>query len=71
MENEKWIDAIAERKPTKEDADERNCVLVWHVYNGVMVTGYHQFDSSRFLTHWMPCPKPPKNAAQRRAEIEY
>ena len=71
MENEQWIDAISERKPTKDDADEQNLVLAWHVYNGVTVTGYHQFGHNHFLTHWMHIPKPPKNAAQRREEIPY
>lgn len=56
-----WIDA-KDRKPTKDDADKKGCVLVWHRYDGAMVTGWHQFDTNAngFLTHWAPKPKPPE-----------
>jgi hypothetical protein len=54
-----WIDARY-RKPTKEDADHKGCVIAWHRYDGTMVTGWHQFGRSEFYTHWMPAPKPPK-----------
>lgn len=46
-----WIDRD-ERLPTEADADEFNCVLVWHVYNGVMITGWHNVAGNRFISHW-------------------
>ena len=55
-----WVNA-GERLPTAQDADRAGCVLVWHKYSGVMVTGFHQFEhnTNGFLTHWAPKPKPP------------
>ena len=55
-----WISA-AERLPTKEDADAQGCVIAWHRYNGVMVTGWHQFGRNQFYTHWAPPLPPPKD----------
>ncbi|NLV59169.1 MAG: hypothetical protein GXY67_10410 [Clostridiales bacterium] len=51
-----------ERLPTAEDADAYGCVLVWHTFNGHMITGWHQLPSNRYFTHWMPTPCPPENA---------
>jgi len=59
MEDDRWIDA-QQRRPGPDDADVFNCVLVYHQYNGAMVTGYRQFDMNPMLTHWMPLPKPPR-----------
>lgn len=55
-----WIDANT-RIPNAEDADKKGCVLAWHRYNGMMVTGWHQFEhnANGFLTHWAPGAKPP------------
>ena len=58
MDDGDWIDA-KQRKPTIDDADVFGCVLVYHEYNGAMVTGWQQFDMNRFYTHWMPLPLPP------------
>lgn len=60
MANKDWIDANT-RKPVEKDADIQACVLAWHRYSGVMITGYLQFyhDVNGFLTHWMPTPDPP------------
>lgn len=68
MQNE-WID-VRERKPTKKDADFAGCVVFWHVYNGVTVTGYHQAGNNRFLTHWQKPPKPPKDRYQLIEDAE-
>lgn len=53
-----WIHA-AERMPTAEDADEWGCVLVWHFYQGPMVTGWRQVEQNSFMTHWRHTPRPP------------
>ena len=58
MEDEGWID-VKQRKPTDSDADVFHCVLAYHMYNGAMVTGWHQFDINPYFTHWMPLPLPP------------
>ena len=49
------------RKPTREDSVD-NCVLWWHVYNGVMISGYNGWQINRFFTHWMTPPEKPKDA---------
>ncbi len=51
-----------ERLPTKEDADEHNCVLVMHAYQGVMVTGWFNVERNRFVYAWARCPKGPEGA---------
>lgn len=65
MPRKGWI-ASAERKPTAEDADIMNCVLARHEYDGIMVTGWHQFGHNRFLTHWMKTPQPPNDEMDYR-----
>lgn len=69
MDNNGWIE-IRERKPTKEDADACGCVLFWHMYNGLMLTGYFQTEHNRFLTHWKPTPEPPENYQEYRRIME-
>ena len=46
-----WV-PVTERMPTEKDADPQRCVLVWHAYQGVMVTGWHQINGNQFITHW-------------------
>ena len=63
------------RKPTREDSVD-NCVLWWHVYNGVMISGYNGWQINRFFTHWMTPPEKPKDAPTveeywRRAGNQY
>jgi hypothetical protein len=71
MNRDEWI-PVEVRKPTKEDADFAGCVLVWHLYNGCMVTGYHNVGENRFFTHWMPPPDAPEGAAKiKEDEIQY
>lgn len=56
---EPWIKA-EERPPTSADADEWGCVLVWHMYQGPMITGWRQVENNCFMTHWQHTPMPPK-----------
>lgn len=69
MDNHGWID-LRDRKPTKDDSDAAGCVLFWHVYNGVMLTGYFQTEYNRFLTHWMPTPEAPDNHQELKKQME-
>lgn len=58
---EAWIPS-AERKPTERDADVYGCVLVYHAYQGVMVTGWFQVGENSLITHWARTPEPPEKA---------
>lgn len=62
-----WI-SVESRLPTQEDADEQNCVLVYHLLQGVMVMGWHRVSENSYCTHWMCPPMPPKEAARMLAE---
>lgn len=50
--------------PTAEDADEHNCVLVMHAYQGAMVTGWFNIKRNRFVYAWAPCPRGPVEDAK-------
>lgn len=45
-----WI-SVESRLPTQEDADEQNCVLVYHLLQGVMVMGWHRVSENSYCTH--------------------
>ena len=60
-----WI-PVSSRKPTKDDADIMNCVLAGHMIDGITVTGWHQFEHDKYLTHWMRTPAPPEDGAEYR-----
>lgn len=36
------------------------CVLAWHRYSGMMVTGIERVAQNDFFTHWMPALEPPE-----------
>jgi len=55
-----WVDRD-ERLPTEADADVQGCVIVWHVYNGVMVMGWFNVPHNRFVSHWLPAIPRPEN----------
>lgn len=59
MDSRGWI-SRAERMPTEIDVDPWKCVLAWHVYQGPMLTGIHNFKNNRHMTHWRPTPPPPE-----------
>lgn len=54
-----WINK-KDRLPTAEDADPQGCVLVWHTFNGLMVTGWFQVERGVFLNYWQPAIPGPK-----------
>lgn len=64
-----WI-ATAERKPEREDANDRGCVLARHAHDGITVTGWHRFISEPRLTHWMKTPGPPADREKYRERFE-
>lgn len=65
-----WILSAA-RQPTEADADEYGCVVVWHIYQGVMVLGWHQItEENPYLPYWMPAPGKPEGADKLRKRIE-
>lgn len=57
-----WI-RCADRMPTKRDADVYGCVVAWHMYNGLMVTGWHRIRDNQFITAWAKTPKGPEEVA--------
>ncbi|MBQ8087045.1 MAG: hypothetical protein IJ234_01320 [Clostridia bacterium] len=60
-----WI-AAKDRKPTHADADIMGCVLARHETEGMRVTGWHQFECNKYLTHWMSTPPPPIDGMEYR-----
>lgn len=64
-----WI-LMSDRKPTSDDADEYGCVMVWHLFQGVMVTGWSIAGNGIYITHWMRTPDAPIGAKDRQEEIE-
>lgn len=56
-----WI-SVKDRLPTKEDADEINCILAANKKFGWSGCCFSDFvsDNPTCFTHWMPLPEPPK-----------
>ena len=59
MADSEWIDVL-DRMPEARDADSTGRVMVWHVLNGVMMTGWHRIEENRFISHWRKPPKAPE-----------
>lgn len=64
MENA-WIDKRI-RPPTAGDADHAGCILVWHRYQGVMVSDWRNAIQNRYITHWMIPPSGPNGPSDSR-----
>ena len=60
-----WI-SVKKRLPTAEDADSQGCVLAWHIFQGLMLVGWHQIRDNRFMVYWQRPIAPPKDAAELR-----
>ena len=69
MESERWI-SIDERMPGVEDGDEQECVIAWHIWQGILVMKWHQIEKNRFVSHWMPAIAPPANYKEIRKSWE-
>ena len=62
---------VADGYPTKEDADWQDCVLVWHMYSGVMVYNYQNMQRNQMITHWRHMIEPPEDIKkQKRGEMK-
>lgn len=68
-ESFEWID-IRTRQPNKDDTDNYGCVIVWHIYQGVMVTGLTNALGNRFVSHWAHTPSPPGDAHELIKDFE-
>ena len=55
-----WV-PVEERLPTAQDADAARCVMVWHVYQGAMLMGWHLVKDNRFVSHWTTTPPAPEH----------
>lgn len=54
-----WI-SVSDRLPTEKDGDVYGCVEAWHMYQGNMITGWHQIGKNSFFTHWKRVTPPPE-----------
>lgn len=68
MSGADWI-SVRDRLPGPADADLQQCVVAWHEMNGAMITGWRQFETNRFLTHWMPCPTAPRDCPEHYRQV--
>lgn len=62
-----WIDKET-HPPSGADADEYGCVLVWHAFQGNMITGWRNALSNRFITHWQPTLPPPESTRREASQ---
>ena len=53
-----WHDK-QERPPSIEDADGQGCVISWHEYDGVLITGWRYVMQNQHITHWTHTPSAP------------
>lgn len=60
-----WIDA-QERTPTKEDADEYDCVISQNQWGDIAMAGWHRFEHEKNLVRWQHPPSPPHNFRELR-----
>lgn len=63
MSKIEWIDRD-ERVPTKADADVYGCVVAWHRYNGLIVTGWHRAADNEMIVAWAHTPAGPKRRTE-------
>ena len=64
-----WID-MTSRKPTQADADEYGCVMVWHLFQGAMITGWRNAANGTYITHWQRTPDAPDGIKEIYKAIE-
>ena len=65
IDDEAWI-STRERKPTKEDADQYDCVISRNRWGDVAMAGWHRFEHETDLTHWQRTPPPPHDFRELR-----
>lgn len=68
-----WI-KISERLPTREDADEEGCVMIWHRRTGAQFCGWKDVKASENIRYWCRLPDRPQGEPSprelARAELE-
>lgn len=64
-----WV-PIADRKPTKEDADEEGCVMVWHRRTGAQFCRWQDVKASENERYWTRLPERPKGEPSPRELAE-
>lgn len=62
-----WIN-MKDHPPTDDDADPWNCIMVWHEYQGCMVTGIRSALDNSFVTHWKRTPPMPEELRKKKEE---
>lgn len=58
---DEWIDK-EERMPRENECGSNGRIVVWHQFNGAMITNRNQLAENHFMKWWMPYPKPPEGA---------
>lgn len=51
--NDDWI-PCGEKQPVEADGDKNGKILVWHAFQGVMLTRWDRLMENRFHAYWMP-----------------
>ncbi len=69
IDSGKWIDSNR-RKPTKQDADEYDCVISRNRWDEVSMAGWHRFEAESTLTGWQRPPEPPEGYEELRRNAE-
>ncbi len=59
MANNGWIH-VQERKPREDECGPNGRIIVWHRFNGAMISNIHQLMDNRFMEWWKPYPEAPE-----------
>lgn len=60
-----WVKTRAQL-PTKNDADEMNCIFAVDAYGDISITGYHQLKPDGGWLYWQGLPQPPSDYRELR-----
>lgn len=66
---DRWI-PIADRKPTRGDANPLGVVIVKDTHGNVRLRGWQQAAGEPEITHWMPTPEAPENYKELREAMD-
>ena len=59
-----------DRMPREEEMGPNGRIIVWHRFNGAMVTNTFQLRENQFMQWWLPYPKPPEGAEKLLSELD-
>lgn len=68
MESE-WIHKD-DRMPTEEERGPNGRIVVWHRFNGAMITNVFQLQENHFMQWWLPYPTPPEGTEKLLSELD-